>query len=85
MNSWFRRTAKRVDWSRRKSACAKWSARLACVPGNPYALQIKHLCDVARGVAAPLISAADGTATLRATLAVAEAARTGATVDIETA
>jgi hypothetical protein len=43
---------------------------------------LRHLCDVARGDAQPLISVADGTATLRATLAVLEAARTRAAVDL---
>ncbi len=44
---------------------------------NPYVLQLAHFCQVARGEVAPLCSAADGMATLAATLAVREAARTG--------
>jgi predicted dehydrogenase len=47
---------------------------------NPYVLQLAHFCQVARGEVAPLCSAADGMATLAATLAVREAARTGKTV-----
>ncbi|QCI65953.1 Gfo/Idh/MocA family protein [Phreatobacter stygius] len=47
---------------------------------DPYAEQIRHLCAVARGEEQPVISAADGTRTLEATLAVHEAARIGAPV-----
>jgi predicted dehydrogenase len=47
---------------------------------NPYMLQLAHFCQVARGEAAPLCSAADGAATLAATLAVREAAVTGRAV-----
>jgi predicted dehydrogenase len=47
---------------------------------NPYALQLAHFCQVARGEVAPLCSAADGAATLQATLAVREAAATGKAV-----
>jgi predicted dehydrogenase len=45
--------------------------------GNPYVLQLAHLRDVAQGRATPIIDAADGTRTLRATLAVIEAAASG--------
>jgi predicted dehydrogenase len=47
---------------------------------NPYVIQLAHFCQVARGEAAPLCSAADGAATLAATLAVREAASTGKAV-----
>lgn len=47
---------------------------------DPYAEQIRHLCAVTRGEEQPVITAADGTRTLEATLAVHEAARIGAPV-----
>lgn len=50
--------------------------------GDPYVVQLRHLCGVARGEEKPLITATDGTATLRATMAVTEAARTGAKIEI---
>jgi predicted dehydrogenase len=50
---------------------------LAVTRGSPYVEQLRHLCEVARGETTPLIDAADATRTLRATLAVSEAARTG--------
>ncbi|CAO3436941.1 Gfo/Idh/MocA family protein [Azospirillum doebereinerae] len=46
-------------------------------PGNPYALQLRHFARVIRGEEAPLVGGADATQTLRATLAVREAADTG--------
>jgi predicted dehydrogenase len=49
---------------------------------DPYTAQILHLCRVARGEEQPLISAADGLQTVRATLAVHDAARNGQTVVI---
>jgi predicted dehydrogenase len=51
--------------------------------GDPYVGQLRNLCRVARGEEQPLVSAADGTQTLRATLAVHEAARTGQTVTVK--
>jgi predicted dehydrogenase len=50
---------------------------LAFEAADPYLEQINHLCRVARGEEAPLITAADGMQTLRATLAVHKAAQTG--------
>lgn len=50
------------------------------VRADPYAEQIRHLCAVTRGEEQPVITAADGTRTLEATLAVHEAARIGAPV-----
>jgi predicted dehydrogenase len=50
--------------------------------GDPYIEQLRNLCKVARGEEPPLVSAADGTQTLRATLAVHEAARTGRSVTV---
>lgn len=50
---------------------------------SPYLAQLRHLCAVVRRQEAPIIDAADATRTLRATLAVGEAARTGRTVELE--
>ena len=47
---------------------------------DPYTEQLHHLCRVARREEMPLIGAADGASTLRATLAVHKAAQTGQTV-----
>jgi len=41
--------------------------------GDPYAEQMRHFCAVIDGKEAPLCSAVDGSASLRATLAVAAA------------
>jgi predicted dehydrogenase len=62
-----------------------WHAELAPQPmapthGDPYAAQLRHFVAVARGTAAPLVSAADATRTLAATLAVHRAAAGGATI-----
>ena len=45
--------------------------------GDPYLAQLQHFCRVASGAEPPLVDAEDGTRTLRATLAVHEAARSG--------
>lgn len=47
---------------------------------DPYTWQLEHFASVIAGREAPLCSALDGLQTLRATLAVSEAARTGQTV-----
>ncbi len=47
---------------------------------DPYVEQLRHLRAVAEGREAPVCSGADGLRTLQATLAVHEAARSGATV-----
>jgi predicted dehydrogenase len=73
--------------------CTQWSYKgekswfapitpeaLTIAAGNAYTIQLAHFCQVARGQAAPLCSAADGMATLAATLAVREAAATGKAV-----
>jgi predicted dehydrogenase len=49
---------------------------------NAYVRQIEHFAAVIRGEAEPLISGRDATETLRATLAVFDAARTGARVTL---
>ena len=56
---------------------------IAVEKADPYAEQIRHLCAVVRGAEEPVISAADGTRTLEVTLAVHEAARTGAPVVLD--
>lgn len=48
---------------------------------DPLERQLHHFCDVVRRVAEPAVTAADATESLRVTLAVAEAARTGRQVD----
>jgi predicted dehydrogenase len=49
---------------------------------DPLDAQLDHFCDVVRGVAEPLVSGADALETLRVTLAVAEAVRTGGVVEV---
>ncbi|HUN49153.1 MAG TPA: Gfo/Idh/MocA family oxidoreductase [Stellaceae bacterium] len=49
---------------------------------DPYVEQLRHFCRVIDGAEAPVVSGADGMATLRATLAVKEAAETGRPVDL---
>jgi len=51
--------------------------------GEPYSAQLAHFCRVARREERPLIDAADGALTLRATNAVHEAARSGQMVTLE--
>jgi len=50
---------------------------------DPLALQMAHFVEVVRGAAAPLVSARDGLANLRVTEAIAEAARSGATITLD--
>ncbi|MCP1196048.1 Gfo/Idh/MocA family oxidoreductase [Acetobacter senegalensis] len=49
---------------------------------SPYIAQLSNLCAVSRGEAVPVVDAREGLRTLRATLAVAESARTGKSVHI---
>ena len=51
--------------------------RIEAEPADPLALQIRNLCDVVRGRAAPVVSAREGLATLRVVLAAKQAAQTG--------
>jgi predicted dehydrogenase len=44
---------------------------------DPLIMQLRHFCGLIRGDTTPLVSGRDGLETLRATLAVTEAARTG--------
>jgi predicted dehydrogenase len=47
---------------------------------DPLRLQLDHFCAVVRGHASPLVEGRDALRTLRVTLAIAEAARTGRVV-----
>lgn len=49
-------------------------------PADPLARQLEHFCAVIRGDADPLVGGHDAVETLRVTLAIAEAARSGRTV-----
>lgn len=49
---------------------------------NPLARQLDHFCSVVRGESEPLVTGAEGARTLRVTLAIHEAARTGEPVDL---
>jgi predicted dehydrogenase len=65
-----------------------WSAPLSCellqvAPEDPQVLQLRHFCRVIRGDEAPLVTGADATRTLAATLAIRDAARTGQRVDLD--
>lgn len=52
---------------------------------DPLTDQMRHFCDVARGMAGPVLDARGGAETLRVTLAVNEAARTGRVVQLRVA
>ena len=54
--------------------------RLAFVPQDPLALQIRNFCAVIAGTAPPLVSGREGLATLRVIEAIKRAARTGLAV-----
>ncbi|MEX8518847.1 MAG: Gfo/Idh/MocA family protein [Leptothrix sp. (in: b-proteobacteria)] len=56
--------------------------RLTPAAVDPLVRQLQHFCDVIRGRAEPLVSAADALASLRVTLAVHEAATTGLRVPL---
>lgn len=56
---------------------------LAADLADPLQRQLAHFCAVLRGQARPLVSAEDALQTLRVTLAVAEAARTGQVVRLD--
>lgn len=64
-----------------RSWWAPLSTRTILLPDvDPLAAQLAHFAQVIRGEATPRVTAADARKTLQATLAVAEAARTGRTV-----
>lgn len=64
-----------------------WTAPLArrrveVAPADSYVEQLRHFCRVIEGAETPVVSGADGLATLRATLAVKQAAETGRPVTL---
>jgi predicted dehydrogenase len=77
-------------WSARDPQQIGWDKPLAATPmkvleTDPYIEQLRHFRRVIQEGEAPLVSAEDGARTLAATLAVAEAGRTGRPVDLATA
>ncbi len=56
--------------------------RMVVPEQDPLVLQMRHFCDVVRGTAKPLVDAREGTRTLETTLAVTQAAATGAVVTL---
>jgi predicted dehydrogenase len=58
-----------------------WATVLDVPPADPLVRQLDHFCDVIAGEAAPLAGGRDAVETLRVTLAIAEAAASGRTVD----
>jgi predicted dehydrogenase len=56
--------------------------RVEVAPADPYVEQLRHFCRVIEGAETPVVSGADGLATLRATLAVRQAAETGRPVTL---
>ena len=74
-------------WSARDPKQVGWDKPLAATPMkvqevDPYIEQLRHFRRVIQEGEAPLVSAEDGARTLAATLAVAEAGRTGRPVDL---
>ena len=57
--------------------------RVHVIPADPYYEQMRNFAAVIRGEEAPVLSGADGTRTLAATLAITESARTGVPVFID--
>lgn len=57
--------------------------RVPVVPADPYHEQIRNFAAVIRGTEAPVLSGRDGAITLATTLAITEAARTGARVEVD--
>lgn len=80
-------TLPRLDLWRYEGAAQGWHeplTRVATAPhrADPYAEQLRHLRAVVEGREAPRCSGREGLATLAATLAVHESARTGAPVSL---
>ncbi len=57
--------------------------RLAAPAADPLALQIRNLCEVVRGTAAPVVSGREGLETLRVIAAIKQAAASGRPVEIK--
>jgi predicted dehydrogenase len=73
----LRRYAGRPSWWEPMESDA-----LPVQPRDPLQVQLDHFCEVVRRRAQPLVSGRDAVETLRVTLAVAEAARTGELVEL---
>jgi predicted dehydrogenase len=58
------------------------TTRVSFERADPIALQIAHFADVIRGKAQPLVTGRDGLQNLRVVEAIAQAARSGTTVEI---
>jgi predicted dehydrogenase len=57
--------------------------RLPVIPADPYHEQMRNFAAVIRGKEVPVLSGRDGAVTLATTLAITEAARTGARVEVD--
>jgi predicted dehydrogenase len=57
--------------------------QLAWTPADPWVEELRHFAAVARGDAAPAVDVDDATRTLAVTLAIKQAAETGARVDVD--
>ena len=66
------------DWSRSISG-----EQIKCQRIDPFVSQLNHFLDVIHGLAKPLINVRDATASLRAALAVLEAADSGCWVELQ--
>ncbi|MDM0117031.1 Gfo/Idh/MocA family oxidoreductase [Variovorax sp. J22R133] len=76
---------KRFEAGQKRSWYESMTASVAaCERLDPLALQLIHFCAVIRGEAAPLVSVRDGLQNLRVVEALAQAARSGAVVEIAT-
>jgi len=58
------------------------SKNISPEPVDAFSLQIEHFSEVARGTAAPFVTAMDAVGSLRATLAVFESASSGKRVEL---
>jgi len=56
--------------------------RVPFEPADPLAIQLRHFCDVIRREAEPLVSGAEGLATLRVIEAIKASARSGETIQL---
>lgn len=75
-----------LDWWRNRAGGGRGDTyireRLICQPADPWRAELRHFGDVIRGACAPQVNALDGARTLATTLAIADAARSGATVAV---
>jgi len=59
------------------------AARIPVEREDPLALQIRNLCEVVRGAAAPVVSGREGLETLKVIAAIKAAAASGGAIDID--